>query len=118
MKLNITDTVLDKLGFSEYWDEHGTWGTRTLTFSDNTKLTIIEYEEQDADYYENGNLYIAHHFVFNGSLKQKPEKDGYYDLFFLSDLYKCIAELFPDNLEEFVNKCKDLYMFEYIKELV
>jgi hypothetical protein len=44
VKLNITDTILDKLGFSEYQDEHGTWGGRTLTFSDGTRFRIIPDE--------------------------------------------------------------------------
>ena len=48
-RLNITDKILDKLGFSEYWDEHCTWGGRTLTFSNGTRFRIIEQEEMDDD---------------------------------------------------------------------
>jgi hypothetical protein len=32
--LNLTDLILDKFGFSEYWNDNGDSGTRTLTFSD------------------------------------------------------------------------------------
>ena len=43
------DKVLDKLGFSEYWDENGTWGGRTLTFKNGIRFRIIEQGEMDDD---------------------------------------------------------------------
>lgn len=115
-RLNITDLVLDKLGFSEYWDEHGTWGSRALTFSNGTHFRIIEQEEMDDDsegYHKDGN-YIAHHFYFAGWFAVPKIDDVHFDLFFLHEMYACIAKYYPDCLEEFVDKCNSVRMGRYI----
>lgn len=120
-KLNITDTVLDRLGFSEYWDEDGTWGGRTLTFSNGTKFRIIERDEVDDIYDGYGALsndeptYIANHFYFAGFFAI-PKKKCYYDLYFLHQMYECIEEEYPECLDEFINKCKEVNMKPYIDE--
>lgn len=101
-KLNITDTILDKLGFSEYWDEHGTWGGRTLTFSNGTKFRIIEQEEMDDEHDGYGVLsgiestYVANHFYFAGWFAIPKTDAGHYDLFFLHEMYECIEKEYPD----------------------
>lgn len=117
-KLNITDQVLTKLGFSEYWDEHGTWGGRTLTFKDGTKLRIIEQEEMDDDTegYALDGVYIAHHFYFAGWFAWPPIV-GYHDLYFLHDLYNCIKQYYPHCLEEFIEKCNSVKMGTYLNEI-
>lgn len=117
-RLNITDAVLDRLGFSEYWDEHGTWGGRTLTFSDGTRFRIIEREEQDADYYQNANQYIAKHFYFAGwfAIPKINSSGSAFDLFFIHEMYECIKKFYPQCLDEFVSKCDTLGMEIYIKE--
>jgi len=119
-KLNITDTILDKLGFSEYWDEHGTWGGRTLTFSNGTRFRIIEQEEMDDEHEGYGALsgseatYVANHFYFAGFFAIPKIDANHYDLFFLHEMYECIEKEYPDCLEEFTAKCKGLNMKPYI----
>ena len=121
-KLIITDTILDKLGFSEYWDEHGTWGGRTLTFSDGTRFRIIEQEEMDDEHEGYGALsgseatYVANHFYFAGFFAIPKIDVGHYDLFFLHEMYECIEKEYPDYIDEFVAKCKDVNMKPYIDE--
>ena len=84
-RLNITDGVLDKLGFSEYWDEHGTWGGRTLTFSNDTIFRIIEQEEMedDSEGYSKDGVYVAQYFYFADWFAIPKIDKGHFDLFFL-----------------------------------
>ena len=117
-KLNLTDTILDKLGFSEYWDEHGTWGGRTLTFKNGVKFRIIDQEEMDDDTEGYGDgMYIAQHFYFAGWFAWE-KIDGEHDLFFLHEMYECIEKYYPTCLEEFVEKCKRLKMKIYIDDFL
>ena len=118
MKLNITETILDKLGFSEYWDEHGTWGGRTLKFGNGTMFRIIEQEEMDDlhDGYGSKPLYVANHYCFSGWFAIPKIDYMTYNLFFLHEMYECIKKFYPDCLEEFVAKCKELNMKPYIDE--
>lgn len=117
-KLNITDRILDKLGFSEYWDENCDWGGRTLTFSNGTRFRIIEQGEMDDDtegYSPNGR-YIANHFHFAGWFALPKTKAPDYDLFFLHEMYECIKKEYPGCLDEFLAKCEKLKMKVYIDE--
>lgn len=115
-KLIITDDVLDKLGFSEYWDEHGTYGTRTLRFDDGTKFIILEQEEMDdsTEGYGDG-MYVAHHFRFEG---HRNGMEGVHELFFLHQMYECIEKYFPSYLDEFVEKCEKVKMKPYIDDFL
>lgn len=114
-RLNITDAILDKLGFSEYWDEHGTWGGRTLEFSNRIKFRIIDQEEQDDDTagWHEGGSYVSHHFYFAGWFAI-PAIEGHSDLFFLHEMYECIEKYYPTCLDEFIKKCIQLKMGNYI----
>lgn len=119
-KLNITQGVLDKLGFSEYWDENGTWGGRTLTFSNGTRFRIIEQLEMEDENEGYGALsgsqpkYIANYFYFVGWFALPPTKAKSYDLFFLHEMYECIEKEYPDCVDEFVDICKKANMKPYI----
>lgn len=117
-KLNITATVLDKLGFSEYWDENGTWGGRTLEFSNGAKFRIMEIVETDDETEGYGEkMYKAQKWCFaDWFATPKIENGGYYDLFFLHEMYECIKHHYPDCLEEFASKCKSLGMKWYIPQ--
>jgi len=114
-RLLITSTMLDKLGFSEYWDENGDWGGRTLTFSNGERFRIMETEEKDddTDGYASGGNYIAHHFSFAGWFAT-PAIEGHSDLFFLHEMYECIAKYYPSCLPEFTDKCIKLKMKLYL----
>lgn len=119
-KLNLTDRILDKLGFSEYWDEHCTWGGRTLTFKNGTRFRIVDQEEMDDDTegYSSFGKYIAHHFYFRASfaIPSLSWQVGDRDLFFLHEMYECIKDNYPDCIDEFLEKCKELKMKCYIDE--
>jgi len=116
LKLNITQEVLDTLGFSEYWDEHGTWGGRTLTFNNGKRFRIIEQQEMEdsGDGYIDQPMYVANHFYFVGWFALPPTKAKYYDLFFLHEIYECIEKEYPDCVNEFVDICKKVNMKPYI----
>ena len=123
-KLNITTTVLDKLGFSEYWDENGDWGGRTLTFTNGARFRIIEQEEKDdeMDGYGYGkSKYIAHHFYF-AEWFAIPKMEGLrsHDLFFLHDMYECLLANYPQCIDEFYRICDDnnmaIYIDSYLKQ--
>lgn len=118
-RLNITSTVLDRLGFSEYWDEHCTWGGRTLTFSDGTKFRIVEQcemDDEDQGYGYGRPKYIANHFYFSGWFAIPAIDTNHCDLFFLHEMYECIKSNYPSVIGEFVSKCKAVNMGEYIEE--
>ena len=119
-RLNITDKILDKLGFSEYWDEHCTWGGRTLTFSNGTMFRIIEQEEMDDDSegYSSDGCYVAAHFYFADWFAITETDKGIFDLFFLHEMYECIEKCYPDCIDEFVSKCKELKMGSYIDDFL
>ena len=119
-KLNITEDVLDKLGFSEYWDEHCTWGGRTLSFSNGINFRIIENEEMtdDTDWYSEP-IYISNHFYFAGFFALPVLDAGiHFDLFFIHEMYECIEKVYPECLEEFKQKCIDVKMGIYIDEFI
>lgn len=119
IKLNITEDVLDKLGFSEYWDEHGTWGGRTLIFKDDTRFRIVEQcqMDDDTDGYGIDGTYQSDHYHFRGSFCDKSLKNmDDVDLFFLHELYDCIEKVYPHCLKEFKEKCIELKMGSYLKK--
>ena len=114
-KLNITDDVLDKLGFSEYWDEHCTWGGRTLTFTNGTRFRIIEQEQMDDGNEGYGTpQYISQHFYFTGWFALPKNEAPHCDLFFLHEMQEVITIYYPDCLEEFKEKCKKAHMEIYL----
>ena len=118
MKLNITKTILDKLGFTEYWDEDCYWGTRTLIFKNGTTFRIAVFNESNdnSDGYSQNGRYIAKHYSFGGWIALPVKKARDYDLFFLHEMYCCIKNEYPECLEEFVSKCKMLKMQVYIDD--
>lgn len=121
-KLNITAQVLNKLGFSDCWDEDCDWGGRTLEFSNGTQFRIADYEEKDDENDGYGLLghceaiYVAAHYSFFGSFAIPSIDCNDYDLFFLHEMYECIEKEYPDCLEEFTAKCRELNMGPYIDD--
>lgn len=120
LRLNITDTVLDRLGFSDYWDEDATWGGRTLLFLNGTRFRIISVGEtnDDTEGYDINGVYVAAHFSFADWFALPRIDKGSFDLFFLHEMYECLEVCYPDCLEEFVSKCKTLKMGIYIEEFL
>lgn len=113
LRLNITDKVLDKLGFGPYQDGSGDWGTRTLVFNNDVRFEIRELDEKDDDMDGYGGMagiegkYCASHFEFDG-----------HELFFLHQMYECIEKYFPSCLDEFVEKCDEMNMKPYIDDFL
>jgi len=100
----ITDNILDKLGFSEYWDEHCNWGGRTLTFSDGTRFRIIDHEKEDDD----GNSLGDNYFYFTGRFAIPKIDAAHFDLDYLYQMKDCISQCYPHCLTEFENKIQNL----------
>lgn len=113
MKLNITDGVLDAIGFTDYWDEHCTWGTRRLVFKDLNVFEIIENCEQTCcdNGYDEG-YYISNHWLF---LDDNYET---HELYFLHQMYNIIKKYYPDNIDEFIEKCEKVRMRIYLKNII
>lgn len=61
-------------------------------------------------------IYIANHFYFAGWFAIPKTDARYYDLFFLHEMYECIEKEYPDCIDEFIAKCKDVNMKHYIDE--
>lgn len=122
MKLNITDDVLEKLGFSDYWDDHGTSGSRILKFKSGIVFKIQERCQMDdgnegyGGMYDEDPIYVSNHYRFIGWYATpaiKNIKD--INLFFLSDIYYCIRKYYPKCVDEFIDKIKSNHMIKYIK---
>lgn len=108
LKIPVTDEVLELLGFSDYDDEHCTWGNRRLRFGDKDNwyaLQILDYGDWPE---ENGR---PEGFAYSGWFeliqKFKPlNKSGTvddrvgWDLLTVRDIYKVIylyhREWLPD----------------------
>lgn len=109
--LNLTDSILDKFGFSEYWDDNGDSGTRTLTFSDGTILTIVEVLEHIND----NNIYYYQIIIVIWDIKLYLKNSFEQDLYFLHDLFEIIELFYSNCMEEFIEKCKELKIINYIE---
>ncbi len=117
-ELLLTDRVLDRLGFSEYWDEHCTWGGRTITFGDKDVLIrVVDQEEMDDD--TEGNWFdgshISNHYSYSGWFDIGGNKDDYSDLYFLHQLYEVVKFKCPQYLDEFKERCFKNNMKAYIE---
>lgn len=107
--IELTEEVMKKLGFSDYDDEHGTWGNRRLGFNMDSdagwkKLQIIEY----GDYPEENGCEAG--FVYAGwfdNIRHDGDGNAHWDLKTLQDLYDCIKAHRPELLEEFEEKVKE-----------
>lgn len=111
-KLNLTDGVLNKLGFSEYVDGAGDFGSRALTFKDGHKIIIweIDEKEDDTDGYSIDGKYVSNHYCGT----------NWNALFFLHDIYEEIITNHENYELEFIDICRsikmDAYIYDYIKE--
>lgn len=116
-ELLLSSRILDRLGFSEYWDEHCTWGGRSITFAGDDSIRIIDQEEMDDD--TEGNWYdgvhIAAHYRYSGwfDVPRRDEHDS--DLYFLHQLYDVVETIYPQHIAEFIERCKKNNMGGYIE---
>ena len=109
--LNLTDDILDKLGFSGYRDGAGNYGTRTMVFDNGDSLRIMEHDQQDDGSQGYGEpVYVSEHFSYVH--KNSPAHSE--DLFFLHELYNCVIMWHGDSLIEFRKKCEFLNMGSYL----
>lgn len=117
-RLPITEDVIDKLGFTEYWDEHCVWGTRSLRFFDGSFFTITEYLEQDDinEGYRLEKFYEANHYGYWSEMDNMKDTNIYRNLFFIEDLYDVIEAFHPDKISEFLERCKKVNMEYYIQQ--
>lgn len=118
LRLNLTTTILDKLGFRDYNDSSGDWGTRTLPFEDGTWFRIAEVDEKDddSDGYSFHGSYVSNHYYYAGYIANPKNDAPHCDLFFLHEMYEVIEKYYPAVLDEFVTKCRTLKMGSYIDD--
>jgi hypothetical protein len=115
----LTDKVLDKLGFSEYWAGSGDFGERTFGEKINQWkyskwYRIVEVDEMDdpeSGYGYGKPEYCPQHYhsPFKGKV--------FRDIYFLHDLYEDISDNSPETLEQFIEKTKEkgVNMYPYIE---
>lgn len=122
--LHLTDKVLDKLGFSEYWDGPGDFGDRRLDLGaqkeDKRLVSKQQYpaylihviDEQDQDEASGQGYgepeYVPYHFT---------TKDFQKALYFLHDMYEDIAvNRTPEELQVFfeITKKKGINMWPFL----
>lgn len=115
-KLPLTEDVLNRLGFSEYWDENCTWGGRTIKFSNGDTLRIIQYlVDEDDNYGYGGGKYQGEYYSYAGWFDIPKREHKYHgELFFLHELYDLILTVIPNSIDEFINRCKEHKMNYYL----
>lgn len=92
-ELNLTDKVLDAIGFTEYWSGSGDWGTRTLSFEG------IEGRYELIDHDENYDVYDGYCIEREYGAQHFCGMNWRSTLYFLHDLYE---EIVTNTNEEFV----------------
>lgn len=104
----LTDKALDALGFSEYWDSSGDFGTRS--FWSYTLIEYLETEDPDCGYGIGQAWYSPHHYA-------EGFDHGGKRLYFLHELYESIKTWTPNELDKFVDKTKEIgvNMYPYIE---
>jgi hypothetical protein len=118
-ELLITQRVLDRLGFGEYWDEHGTWGTRTLSLvSTDVELFILDEQEEmddDMEGHHVGGAHVAQTWQWNGVRNNKLNSgNSIYQVYFLHQLYDIIAAFYPTKLALFEQKAYEANLARYV----
>jgi hypothetical protein len=107
LKIPVTDLVLEKIGFTDYDDEHCTWGNRRLMFGNMAawyKLQIVEY----CDYPEENGREVG--FSYQGwfEIIPNPKPNNAWDIITVRDIYKIIYLYHPEWLNVFKQKLQKL----------
>ena len=115
-ELRIDDTVLDKLGFSEYWDNNGDSGERNFRFGDDVfSITCYDQKDDETDGYASWGRYQSESY---GVGLRHRNTDFYRKIHFLHDLYEAILAITPNLVQPFMDKCRENLMHEYIEDYV
>lgn len=122
-EMHLSDRVLDKLGFTEYWAGCGDFGDRRLDLGatkgderlsakDQYPMYLIYHiDEQDQDE-SSGQGYGEPEYVPSHLCTKSFQKD----LYFLHDMYEDILEnRTPEELEAFVELTKKVLMYPFLK---
>lgn len=122
-EMHLSDRVLDKLGFSEYWAGCGDFGDRRLdlggqkgderlTMKDQYPMYLIYViDEQDQDEASGQGYgepeYVPYHFC---------AKNFRTDLYFLHDMYEDILQnRTPKELKTFIELTKKVLLYPFLK---
>jgi len=106
-KLLLTNTLLEKIGFTEWNDGSGDF-TESRLFLSGKPFDIYDIEEKDDenDGYYNEPIYVSAHFT----------NDKFEPIYFLHDLYEYIkSKDDKEALKDFVNRCEQTNCNYYIK---
>lgn len=111
--MRITDKLLDVLGFSEYWDNNGQSGCRTLTLPSGKRIRIVDVDETDDIMYGYGDpQYHSQYYYWGQTFAVNKVNLPPKDLVMLKDLYDLIKDIHGDEaLHEFVQLLKDKNMY-------
>ena len=95
----LTDTILEKLGFSDWWGGSGDFSDSRITLGGQLfEIHSVDEKDDDADGYGyHPKQYVAYHYISG---------DWNENIYFLHDLYEYIKDF--DNkevLKEFVERC-------------
>lgn len=121
MELPITDRVLDKLGFAEYWDGCGDFGERSFGVRlpedphnrfhpDYSVYRLVEIDEKDdyCDGFCEDLQYLARYWY-------SPFKHiSFRKIYFLHDLYEDILANNPDLIPFFEEAAKKVNMHPFL----
>jgi hypothetical protein len=111
--INLTDEVTDaklrEIGFSDYDDEHCTWGNRRLRLK-NSVLQIIDQEDDEYTEQKSGFFYAG---WFTSPYNGHPKNNDYRELKSVQDIYDMVhAHHDEEDFEYFktlLNHGKDLH---------
>lgn len=123
----LDDTILDALGFSEYWGGCGDYGERRLHFNlEYTNDELIWLKDiQQLKFYEIIEIDAQEDDCYGyGSVKTRIPRTYYNTktgetLYFLHDLYLSIKQnRLPKELDVFIKLCESANLSRYIKSFI
>ena len=105
-RIPLTEDVITKLGFGEYWGDCGDSGTRNLTNPDKPNFGLMRIHEVDqkddaCDGYCMIKEYVANHFT----------TEKFESIYFLHELFDEAEKNFPDAIPLLTGNAKKYNMW-------
>lgn len=104
--INLTDTILEKLGFADWWGGSGDFYDSVIHLADkNFHIHALCEKDDENDGYGHNKVYVSYHYT----------DSDWNRLFFLHELYEFIKSANSEEaLHEFKDRCKKVNLSYYI----
>lgn len=106
-EINLTDTMLKKLGLSEWWGGSGDNNDARLHLNGKSfDIHSTDELDQECGGYAKNDSYVSYHYY----------NDKYQTMYFLHELYEYIvAGECQEAINDFLERCEKCYLLTYIE---